>query len=199
MRGRRGQGARKRGAGRKSGTRVRRPAARGTRGSRSRAPPPGSRSRARPRRGTSARRAPLPGPRQTRRAGPRPPGAGRGRSRRRRPCEGSRRMCGRTPDASRGTGRPARGTRPGRRPCRSGLRSGGTRPRLAAEEGARSARWPPAANDGQEPFSRRTTSRTSIWVNAWWSGSRPSGCSSARNHSACTVVIPSSPATRMSS
>src|SRR4029079_11192173 len=40
---------------------------------------------------------------------------------------------------------------------------------------------------------------TSSCVNDWWSGSAPSGCSAARNQSACTVVIPSSAAPRMSS
>src|SRR5205823_8944160 len=46
---------------------------------------------------------------------------------------------------------------------------------------------------------RSTTFRTSICVNAWKSGSPPSGCSSARNQRACTVAIPSSPAPRTSS
>src|SRR5205085_5503246 len=47
--------------------------------------------------------------------------------------------------------------------------------------------------------NRSTTLSTSICVNARKSGSPPSGCSSARNQSACTVVIPSSPAPRTSS
>src|SRR5439155_23198619 len=49
------------------------------------------------------------------------------------------------------------------------------------------------------PSSRRATFSTSCIVNALKSGSRPSGCSSARNQSAWTVAIPISPAPRTSS
>ena len=42
------------------------------------------------------------------------------------------------------------------------------------------------------PFRRRTTLSTSVGVKAWKSGSPPRGCSSARNQTACTVVMPSS-------
>src|SRR5439155_15742926 len=51
----------------------------------------------------------------------------------------------------------------------------------------------------QAASRRRAMFSTSICVKAWWSGSRPSGCSSARNQTAWTVVMPSSPAPRMAS
>ena len=150
----------------------------------------------------------------------RPAAACPGRSRPSTPSACSRRSAGRTPRTRRRTGTRARRRPPGTRPCRSGPRSAGTR--FPAADGAAES-WPapsggcpygglsarPRASARLDitrrkcllsapPFSLATMFRTSIIVYASKSGSAPSGCSSARLQSACTVTMPASRAPRTS-
>ena len=108
---------------------------------RTRGRPRAPRNRTRPRPGTSAAAAGSPAPRRTPRAA-RPPASARDRSRRRRPSACTRRTSARPPRTSRGTGNRARRMQTGRRSCRSGLRSGGTRPRPEDGEGGLAERRP---------------------------------------------------------